>query len=281
MSSPDLAAAQYTEDEPTWKGSPLPLVGAQIKVQALGNIDGRIKTQHRYLTVAFEPTVDEHGDLVIPYRDKPYDAAGANPVHTITLAGDCLADHWYTLGSPPVAVLPEPDFDPVTETKTDDIPPADATTVTGMLKRWLYLKDKITEADALSKALKAEKAALNDQIVDECVQNEFTKPPGVGDFTFSFKPTYYTQYAEKDDGTKADTADVIEALRATGLDVGIVAEGYNGGTLKAMLRERQEAGMSLPDELAAVISLESKSEVSATRSAARNRRGRPAAIDND
>lgn len=279
MSSPDLAAAQYAEDAPTWKGKSLPPVGAGIKIQWLSTGDGTTKTRTEFGTVLFEPHLVSGANLAIPLRAP--NAMGASGECEIVLYGNCLIDNWTQITSPESEALPEPSFEPAEETENVTAPEADPATLTGMLRRYLYVDRQITEAEALVKTLKAEKATLNDEIVDECVAQGFTKPPGVGDFTFSFKPTYFTAYLENEDGEKYGTVDVVEALKATGLDVGIVGESYNGNTLKAMLRERKDAGLDLPDELAAVIKLDSKSTVSVTRSAARNRRGRPAAIDAD
>lgn len=278
MSSPDLAAAQYVEQAPTWKGQPPPPVGARINAQWLASEDGRTRTQHRYVTVEFEPTV-ENGKLTIPYRDKPYDALGANPQRTIVLSEDCLIDQWYPLGLAPVATLPEPAFQ-ATESEpaeTTSAPEADAQTLPGMLRRWLYVDNKLKEAVALVKTLKEEKDQINQAVVDECVSQGYSKPPGVGDMTFSFKPVYFTEYVVNEDGDKASTDDVVAALHACGLATGVVKEGYNGNTLKAVLRELTEGGQPLPEALAAVVTLTSRTELSATRSAARNRRGRAAA----
>lgn len=277
MSSPDTAAASYTDQVDTWKDRPLPPVGAGIKLTWLSRQDGRTRTMTRFAVVGFEPALDGTGHLVIPCRDPRPD----RPEFTVTLSDECLLDSWTMITPPEAESLPAPVFPPA-EVAAIEPAAADPHDLPSMQRRYLHVKEELAQAEAKVKALKAEKDELNTGIVDECVNLGYTKPPGVGDFTFGFSPAYSTRYlTDEETGEKYDSDAVIKALQATGLDVGIVRLGYNGNTLKAMLKERSEAELALPEALAAVIELHKETSVTVTRSAARNRRGRPALPERD
>lgn len=284
MTNPDLAAAGYVQNEPTWKSKPLPSPGAYLKATWLDSTEGRVRTVSTYGTLRDEATLSEDGArLTLPLR------YGDLANRDVTLSDECLIDDWYQVSAPATAALPAPSFDlleqpaplaPEAATTTPDgstVPRADAPDLPGMLRRWLYVDNEIKRVSALLDALKEEKSQLDSSIADECLDQGLTKPPGVDDMTFSFAPVYYVKYLEDEDGNKYTSEDVITALRASGLDKGLVKEGYNGNSLKSVLREMTEDGQQLPDELAKVVMVDSYSRVTATRSAARNRRGRPAA----
>lgn len=290
MTNPDLAAAGYVQDEPTWKGKPLPTPGAFLAVQWLDNTNGHVRTRSAYGILRTEATLSDDGKfLILPLHDR--NARNLEHAdHQVTLSDECLIDDWRQVSPPAVAELPAPTFDlpeqiaPLADeaaTVTPDgstVPRADAPDLPGMLRRWLYVDSEYKRVSALADALKEERTQLNASIADECLDQGLTKPPGVDDMTFSFAPDYFVRYRENEETGEKYTSDhVIAALRASGLDKGLIKEGYNGNSLKAMLREMTEDDQPLPDELAKVVVVDSRSRVTATRSATRNRRGRPAA----
>lgn len=263
MSTPDAAAAT----PPYWKGQPVPEYGSTVKVTWLDTTGRSWKTRTATLIVRTISLADGGARLIL-----------SDGTTEARLAAGRLTDKWHTVlvaddepAAPVFAIAPPARADQPTG------PSADAIDLAGMQRRWLWVKDRVDEVDAELTALKKERDRLNDDIVNEVVELGLDAPPALDGMTFSLAPIYFAVYRQDDTGNRYTAADVVPVLRKLGMDTGIVTHGYNGNTFKAMLRERMEAGMEMPDELAELVELGSKSQVRATRSSASRRAGRSAA----
>ena len=278
MSTPDTAAAVPL----LWKGQPLPEYGTVISATWLDTSGRSWRTKNvtmpvRTITLKRDGAVDT---LLI-----------SDGTQTARLAADRLTDHWHiVLASAPADLHLVPDFPEaditqdgpasvaVAQSGAGAPPDAAVTTLAQAQRRWLWVERRIDEVEAEVKMLKAEREALNGQIVEDTVLLGLDAPPALDGMTFSFSPVYYVKYLADADGTKYGTADVIPVLRKLNMHQGIVTSGYNGNTLKAMLRERIEAGLGIPDELAALVEVANRSQVRATQSSVRRRAGARAAV---
>lgn len=265
MSTPDAAAATLL-----WRGNPLPEQGATLRVtHTLSN--GR-SSRTRTETIKVD-TVSLTGAVLTINNSARLDSTR-------------LTDKWMTLLRPTVAdqavpLAPVPDAPQADEQiapelavfTPDGAPDPYPTTLIGKQRRWRWCRQEALAADARSKALKAERDALERAIVDDCVDQDLTAPLQIDGLTYYFGPTYQVVLNTDDDGEKYSRSDVIEALKACGLDSGLVAEDYNSASLRSFLRERDEQGLPMPDELARVLGLEKTSGVRAVPAAAGKRAG--------
>lgn len=271
MSTPDIAATASL----LWKGEPLPDYGATIRVTWMDTRSRSWSTRTATLVVRTLTLTTHQGANILLISDGDQQAR---------LADDRLTDKWHTILAPSqtdLAVVPEfpGGNDVAVPDDTSSTPPdAAVTTLAGMQRRWLWVDRRLDEVEAEVKMLKAEREALNGQIVEETVLLGLDAPPALDGMTFSFAPVYYVGYLADADGTKYGTADVIAVLRRLNMHQGIVTDGYNGNTLKAMLRERIEAGLGIPEELAALVEVKNRSQVRATQSSVRRRAGARAAV---
>jgi hypothetical protein len=263
MSTPDIAAATPL----SWKEQPLPEYGATIKTTWMDTSTGSWKTRTATLVVRTISLADDGATLIV-----------SDGMTEARLTAGRLTDRWHTVLAP-VADQMTPTFDPAppAEPQRPTAPAVDMTTLAGMQRRWLWLTDQADVVEAQLKALKAERARINDEIVEEVVLQGLDAPPALDGMTFSLAPVWFAEYKTDEDGNRYGAAQVVPVLRSLGMAAGIVSETYNGNSFKAMLRERREAGLEIPAELADLVELRSKSQVRATRSAAARRAGREAA----
>jgi hypothetical protein len=277
MSTPDTAAAAV---DLLWKGQPLPAYGTVVSATWL-DTSGRSWRTKNVTMIVRTITLTQDGSVAILLL--------SDGTQHARLSADRLTDKWHTvLASAPAELGLVPDFPEAVAPVIDTAAPVDApatpapdaavTTLADAQRRWLWVDRQVDEADALLKTLKAERDALNEQIVEDTVLLGLDAPPALDGMTFSFSPVYYVNYLADGDGAKFGTADVIRALRKLNMDRGIVTNGYNGNTLKAMLRERIEADLGIPDELAKLVEVKNRPQVRATQSSAKRRAGARAAV---
>lgn len=249
MSNPDTQAAELS-----WRGKPLPIYGARVRVRHTTGENGQTRTASETVTV---DTVSLTGDVLTINNRIRLDAAR-------------LSDGWQQVLSPtaneraiPTEPVPDqPDTSaPVSSPQREGAPDPNPTDLVGMQQRWRWVKDKLTEVKAITKALEAERSRLAEQIVEECIAQGLDAPLQIGGRTWYFGGTKHMAYRVNDDGEKYTSEDVVAALKDAGLDTGIVRETYNHQSLEAFLRERDEQGLAMPPELDAVVMLEPRPDV--------------------
>lgn len=245
MSTPDTAAAGLT-----WRGAPLPEKGAHLRVTHTQSNGRSFKTRTDTIVVH---TVSLAGTVLTINETRHLDSTR-------------LTDRWVLLlaptpgetdVTPPPAAVVEAGSQLLSELleKPDGAPDPNPTDLAGMQRRWRWCKEQATIAKKRAESLNVEADQLQQDIVDACIEAGLDAPLALDGRTFYFSPVYQVAYQENDDGERYTHADVIKALKACGLHVGLVGEGYNGNSLRAVLSERDKQGLDLPEELARVLRL--------------------------
>lgn len=269
MSTPDTIAATPL----LWKGKPLPEHLSTVRATWMDTSQRSWKTRTTTLVVR---TLSLAGD----------DLTLSDGATSATLNAGKLTDKWHTvLPADPVRALAQAVQEQRAAQEALDAvavpppgaPPANPLELASMQRRWAWVRDEITEGEARVKELKAELDRLNQAIVDECIELGIDKPLALDGLTYWFRPVYQVVYGTNEDGDKYQAEDVIAALRECGLDIGLVKPTYHGGQLRSMLTERHDEGLELPEPLARVLKLESRSAVATTSAASKSLKGRQAA----
>lgn len=267
--TPDVAAATYL---PTWRGEALPEVGREIVMRAWLTHDGRSGLRERQMEVH---TARTEGDLLVI-------TAPGDPDEYTLEAGSSLCRWRYQdiEQVQPAIIADAPDetsevAPDVTESQASPMPDAHDETLVGRIRRFIAVEARLTAAKAEVKALEAEKGELDKTIIDMLVEAGMDSPPGVDGMTVYLSPVYHAKKkTNPDTGQEYTPADILNALRTAKLH-GMINEGYNGNTLRSLLREYEESKKQVPDALAQVVSLEKRREVRITPMGAAKRKAAP------
>jgi hypothetical protein len=126
------------------------------------------------------------------------------------------------------------------------VPPANSETPEDMVRRLTWLQSAVKAGEAAVKAYKAEYKQ-----VDKALQEEWALVGRTSDTIDGFNAFFHpTASYERNDGV--ETADLIEALRASGLGH-LVGETFNYMSLLALLKEMVEKKIGIPEKLAELI----------------------------
>jgi hypothetical protein len=263
--TPDDAAATLC-----WRGESLPTQGATLRVTHTRGNGRSFSTKTETAKVA---TVSLAGDVLTINNVMRLDATRLTDRWTLLLA-PTSGDQAVSLAE---VSAPAPDAQNgravAAPFASDGSPDPDPVTLPDMQRRWFWCKQQAEIFAARVKVLTAEQNQLEELIIDSCLEQGIESPPGVDNRTYSFAPVYQVVRRVNDDGEKYGADDVIEALKASGLDVGLVGENFHGGQLRALLSQRAEQGMELPEELARVVTLEKRSSLRSTPMAAKKQSG--------
>ena len=126
------------------------------------------------------------------------------------------------------------------------VPPANPDTPEDMVRRLTWLQSAIKSSEAAAKAHKAEY-----KLVDAALQEKWAMVGRTSDTIDGYNASFHpTASYERNDGV--ETADLIEALRASGLGH-LVGETFNYMTLLALLKEMVEKKIGIPEKVAELI----------------------------
>jgi hypothetical protein len=288
--APDIAAAAYV---PTWRGQPLPDPGREIEMRAHFTEHGRTRYREYKITVAsarldqrFDGTrlvITVSGDATEYLLDEDgiatwwrYSAAEQARMKAETRISAESSDPnaealTLTVTDPPMA--PE-DLQQVADTYREMPDPTDET-ITGRIRRFIAVKQRLEAIAAEEKRLKIEAEELSDAVVEMMIEQDMDSPPGVDGMTAYLNTVYYAEKQVDPNTSERYTTDaVLAALNEAKLG-SMISQGYNGNQMRALLREYEETGQELPEALAKVFVLRKRRVLAVTPMAAKKRDAAP------
>jgi hypothetical protein len=154
-------------------------------------------------------------------------------------------------------------------------PPAEPQTLVEMLRRRMWLTNRVAALKAEQTVLAAEGSELDKLILDAMVEQGIDTLPGVdGRTPYLYPQRFIAKRVDPDTGEPFTGEQVMAAMRVAGLGA-MISENYNGNQLKAAMVELVDNDEELPPALDAVVEIHTEHTVrSRVAAAAKSRSAR-------